>query len=91
MVLQGTGIVVKLPIKDAEDLTDGSSLPRKIASMTANTIGQDALKQTSVSTGTYCSARQEFMLNGCILDGICIPCCGGSQFHQEKNFLPARM
>ncbi len=48
------------PSRDAHDLKDGSSRPKYKNSITAITIGHDALKQMMVSTGTYCSTHNTF-------------------------------
>ena len=47
------------PNRDAHDIREGSSRPKYKYSIMAMTIGQDALKQMMVSTGTYCSIYKE--------------------------------
>ena len=47
------------PSREAHDLSEGSSRPRYKNSMMAMTMGQDALKQMMVSTGTYCNYQTE--------------------------------
>lgn len=47
-------VYLRLPSRDAHDLREGSSRPKYKNSIMAITIGQDALKQIIVSTGTYC-------------------------------------
>ena len=45
------------PSREAHDLSEGSSRPKYRNSIMAMTMGQDALKQIIVSTGTYCSCQ----------------------------------